>query len=170
MKKLLPDISEVSIYNINYKKLKKDGIKCLAFDLDNTLTDIRGKDAAKQLVLIEKLKKMGFECIVLSNNIIKSRVKHWGDALGIDYIYAARKPRRAVYTRILEKYKIKPNELACIGDQLLTDIWGANKIGATSILVNPVEDRDEVVTLLGRFIESLVIKSAKKKGIVVRKY
>ena len=34
---LIPDIYDQSIYTINYKKLKKNGIKCLLFDLDNTI-------------------------------------------------------------------------------------------------------------------------------------
>ena len=37
MEKYVPDVYQKSIYTINYNKLKSNGIKCLLFDLDNTL-------------------------------------------------------------------------------------------------------------------------------------
>jgi len=167
---LLPDISEKSIYDIDYKKLKETGVTLLVFDLDNTLTNIRGKDVTKQLKLITDLKEMGFKCIIVSNNIIKRRVAHWGTSLGIDFKYAAFKPRLGVYKKVLKKYRIPSSRLACIGDQLLTDVIGANRIGATSILINPVKEKDEVLTRVSRSIESLIIKHYQKKDIKIRKY
>ena len=35
--KFVPDIYAKSIFLINYKKLRKSGIKCLLFDLNNTI-------------------------------------------------------------------------------------------------------------------------------------
>ena len=49
---LIPDIYQKSIYSINYKKLKKNGIKCLLFDLDNTLVTY------KETVPDSKLKEL----------------------------------------------------------------------------------------------------------------
>ena len=37
MEKYVPDIYQKSIYTVNYAKLLSQGIKCLLFDLDNTL-------------------------------------------------------------------------------------------------------------------------------------
>ena len=34
-----PDIYQKSILDINYKTLKEKGIKCIVFDLDNTLVE-----------------------------------------------------------------------------------------------------------------------------------
>jgi len=170
MRKFLPDINAVSIYEIDYKSLKKKGIKLLVFDLDNTLTDIRGKEIDKQLDLITNLKELDFEIIIVSNNVIKKRVAHWGEALDIPYTFAAFKPRMGVYRRILKKYNIKAFEMAGIGDQLITDILGANLIGATSILINPIKSSDEVLTKVSRSIENMIIKYYQKKGIRIRKY
>ena len=60
MKELLkPDIYQENIYNINYKKLKKDGIKCLAFDLDNTITEPHSYEINKNTIkLIKDLQKL----------------------------------------------------------------------------------------------------------------
>ena len=52
MKIFIPDIYQKSIFTINYDKLKKKGIKCLLFDLDNTISP------AKEVVLCKKTKKL----------------------------------------------------------------------------------------------------------------
>ena len=43
LEKFVPDIYQKSIYDINYDTLKKRGIKCLIFDLDNTLVPVTVK-------------------------------------------------------------------------------------------------------------------------------
>ena len=47
LKRFIPDVYQENIFTINYKKLKKTGIKCLLFDLDNTISP------AKEVVLYE---------------------------------------------------------------------------------------------------------------------
>ena len=56
LKRFLPDMYQENIFKINYKKLKKQGIKCLLFDLDNTISP------AKEVVLENKTKKL-FDCL-----------------------------------------------------------------------------------------------------------
>ena len=62
-------------------------------------------------------------------------------------------------------YGVKPSEIAAVGDQLLTDIFGANRLGITSILVNPISTSDFKVTRGNRFIENMIIKHFAKKGV-----
>ena len=134
----VPDMYQKSIYNIDYKKLKKNGIKCLIFDLDNTLTPVNLKSPSKKLKdLMEDLKNLKFKLIIVSN-ATKKRVEPFKDILCIDSAYLSLKPFRRKYQKVLKIYNFKENEIACIGDQLLTDIWGANRMGFTSILVNPI--------------------------------
>ena len=69
MENFVPDIYKESIYTIDYKKLKQSGIKCLLFDLDNTLVSYRDKLPTKKVKdLFTKLKKMGFKVIIFSNS------------------------------------------------------------------------------------------------------
>ena len=49
MENFVPDIYKESIYTIDYKKLKQSGIKCLLFDLDNTLVSYRDKLPTKKV-------------------------------------------------------------------------------------------------------------------------
>ena len=69
MEKYVPDMYKKSIYDIDYKKLKKNGIKCILFDLDNTLVPYyKNKPSRKVKDFIERVKDMGFKVIIFSNS------------------------------------------------------------------------------------------------------
>lgn len=163
LKKYLPDIYQESIFTINYKKLKKQGISCLLIDLDNTISP------AKEEVLCEKTKKLfnelkkDFKIILFSNNFSK-RVKKFSLFYDIDYECLSLKPFSFKYKYILKKYNLKKENIAAIGDQLLTDIKGGNKVNITTILVNPISDIDEKETYLNRKIEKYIFKKFDEKN------
>ncbi len=162
IKRFLPDIYKENIFTINYDKLKKNGIKCLLFDLDNTISP------AKEVVLEDKVKKLfnklkkDFKVILFSNNFPK-RVCKFGDFYSVDIVCLSLKPLTYKYKYILKKYNFKNTEVAAIGDQLLTDIQGGNKMGFTTILVNPISDIDETETWLNRQIEKKIFKVFEEK-------
>ena len=166
--KFVPDIYQKSIYTIDYEKLKKSKIKCLIFDLENTIAPNNLKKPNKKLKdLFEELKDMGFKIIIVSNEI-KSRVEQFKDILGVDSSFLSMKPLKRKYKKILEIYHFKDTEIACIGDQLVTDILGANRMGFTSILVNPISTNEFVTTKLSRVFENLIIKSLSKDSLLKR--
>ena len=80
IEKFMPDIYQKSIYYINYDKLYKKGIRCLLFDLDNTITPSHSTKPTKRLKkLFDDLKDKGFKIIIVSNNInnvLKSKYEH----------------------------------------------------------------------------------------------
>ncbi len=162
IKRFLPKIYEESIFAINYDKLKKMGVKCLLFDLDNTISPAREIVLCKKTKrLFEKLKK-DFKIILFSNNFF-SRVSKFGDYYNVDIECLSLKPLSYKYRRIFKKYNLKKTEVASIGDQLLTDIQGGNKIGITTILVNPISPIDETETWLNRQIEKKIFEIFEKK-------
>lgn len=162
----IPDIYQKSIYDIDYKKLKKNGIKCLIFDLDNTIAPLNMKKPNKRLRdLIEDLKDLKFKILIVSNSP-KKRVEPFKDILGVDSAYLSFKPLKKKYLKILKIYKLKPSQIAAIGDQLLTDIWGANKMEFVSILVNPIGTTDFVLTKFNRLIEPFIYNKLYKKELL----
>ena len=164
----MPDIYQKSIYDIDYKKLKKNGIKCLIFDLDNTIAPINIKKPTKKLKdLFENLKDMKFKIIIVSN-APKKRVEPFKDNLSVDSAYLSFKPLRKKYHKILKVYKLKKEHIACIGDQLLTDIWGANRMDFVSILVNPIGTTDYALTKINRSIEPFIYKKLLKKDLLTK--
>ena len=160
-----PKMYQKKIQNINYKKLKKLGIKCLIFDLDNTIALIDQKiitDDVKDFLL--KLKK-DFTVLIISNNI-KKRVKVYGEMVDCDYISSALKPIFRGTKKIIKKYNYKSNEVAVIGDQLVTDILGSNIKKYYPILVEPLAKKDLKITSLNRFLEKFIYKSYNRRNIM----
>ncbi len=161
MEKYVPDIYQKSIYTVDYSKLLSRGIKCLLFDLDNTLVPPHSTEMpekAKDLFI--SLKQKGFKVIIFSNSP-KIRVKHFKQFLGVDSYHSARKPMPQKFLKIIDDYGYGVNEVAIIGDQLLTDIVGGNKVGITTILINPLSNKDHVFSLLGRKLENRKMKKLR---------
>lgn len=167
MENFIPDIYQKNIYDINYKKLKKKGIKCLLFDLDNTLVPVKTDIPNKKLKELFAYLERDFKIIILSNSNRK-RLIPFKEGLNVDVAASAHKPFKKKYLKIIELYKFKDHEIAAIGDQLLTDILGANRMGITSILINPIGEYEKFGTKINRFIEGFIKRYLKKRNILVK--
>ena len=155
--KFVPDMYAQSIYRINYKKLASKGIKCVIFDLDNTIAPIDVDKPTKEAIdLMFEIKDLGMRPVLMSNSGRK-RVEPFRNGLEIDSCASAGKPTQKNYTKIKNIYKFAPEQIACVGDQFLTDILGANIAGMTSILVNKISKKDRFITLFNRAIEKIII-------------
>ena len=162
-----PKMYRKTIFDINYDKLKEDGIKCLVFDLDNTLGLISHKncpDEAKKLV--KKLKK-DFIVLISSNNT-KKRLKPYLEELGIDGVSWSMKPSIKSLIKIKLKYKLKKKEMCMIGDQIVTDVLAGNRFRIKTILVDPLGEKDLKITGLNRKIEARIVKKYEKRGLFKR--
>ena len=162
MEKYVPDIYKKSIYTINYEKLKTRGIKCLLFDLDNTLVPYTDKvPSKKNKELFKKLKELGFKVIIFSNSG-KKRLTPFKEGLDVDCCFRCLKPSPKKFNYVLEHYKFNESQVAIIGDQILTDIIGGNNVGITTILINPISKKDLIFTKFNRYRENKLIKKLSK--------
>lgn len=160
-----PDAYQKSIYTINYDKLKENGIKCLLFDLDNTCIPYIDKKPTKKLKnLFDNLSDKGFRVIIFSNSP-RSRLEPFKKELNVDCCASAGKPRKNKFLKVLKTYNYDLSEVAIIGDQLMTDIYGGNKVGIMTILVNPMSETDMPFTKIYRIIERKKIYKMTKKDI-----
>ena len=163
----VPDMYQKSVYTINYKKLKKNGIKCLLFDLNNTLASYEldfPDDKLRELIF--ELEK-DFKVIILSNSS-KNRVRPFKEKLNIDSSFRSKKPLKKKYKKIMNLYNFKDIEIAAIGDELLTDILGGNRMNFTTILVNGISEEEPFHTRIIRSVERKIIKKLNKKGILFK--
>ncbi len=150
-----------SIYDLDYKKLKKRDIKCLIFDLDNTIALLGGNfDLDKTKELFTSL-KIDFRVAIISNGQRK-RVRSYAELLEVDYISRALKPLPLGLTKIKNKYHLKKPEMCMIGDQLLTDILSGNLFGSCTVLVDPLGKKDLKITGVNRLIEKQIFHVSKK--------
>jgi HAD superfamily phosphatase (TIGR01668 family) len=165
MEKYVPDVYQKSIYTINYNKLKNNGIKCLLFDLDNTLVPYSEKKPNDKVIeLFNDLKKQGFKVVLFSNSP-KKRLRPFKEILEVDCCARACKPSPKKFISVIEELGFNISEVAIIGDQLLTDILGGNNVGITTILTDPLTKKDLIVTKFNRFLEGIVIKKLLKKNL-----
>lgn len=163
MNKYLPDMCYKNIFEVDYKKLKEDQIKLLLFDLDNTIIPDNVKEIDDDIrELFKKIKKLNIKPMVFSNSIKPKKIKRICNDLDIDYIYFALKPLSFNFKKVIRKNNVKKEEVAIIGDQLLTDIKGGNKVGINTILVKPISEYDSIFTRLNRLKEKKIMKKLNR--------
>ncbi|MBQ9815687.1 MAG: YqeG family HAD IIIA-type phosphatase [Lachnospiraceae bacterium] len=155
-KKFYPTIYRDSVYTTDFEEYKKQGYKALFFDIDNTLVghDAPANEAA--INLISHLKETGFAICILSNNH-EPRVKSFSDAVGAQYVFEAHKPSGEGYEKAMQITGSDKTDSLAIGDQLFTDIWGANRAGIKSILVKPLGPELLLKVKLKRIGEKIVL-------------
>ena len=162
--RLKPDMYKKSIYDIDYKKLKEMGKKCLFFDLDTTIISYQETmPDEKAIKLFESLKDMGFKCYLFSNSH-SNRLMKVKDILNIDVYYSSMKPLKKNYKKVLKKYK--PEECAFIGDQIMTDVIGAKRNNLFIIFVDKINEKEPIYTKFWRFFEGFILRKYKRKNIL----
>lgn len=164
----LPNKHVQSIYDITPTMLKELGIKGVVVDLDNTLVPWNVADATEEVrIWLDHLRKAGLNVFVFSNNN-ESRVKRFAEPLQIPYLANARKPLLKSFRYVKKKMGISPGQLAVIGDQVLTDVFGGNRFGAYTILVRPIVNSDGPATKINRQIEKLILNYFYRRGKLIR--
>lgn len=168
MEKYIPDMYQESIFTVNFDKLKDIGIKTILFDLDNTLVEYKEKEPSSDVKnLIKQLKEKGFDLIIYSNGS-KKRVNYVKSILDIDGFYRVQKPLKKEFMNLIEKNKLNINEVAIIGDQMMTDVLGGNRAGITTILVNPISNSEPIWTKFNRHFEKKKMRKLRKKSLFTR--
>ena len=152
---MIPDAYYKNIFEIDYKELKDIGIKNLFFDVDNTIIPYTlDKVSSKEIELFNSLKK-DFNLIIVSNSN-SSKVNSIIEDLCITGYTSSMKPLNKTYNKIKKKYNT--SESIFIGDQFMTDVWGAHKNNFKVILVDRIENVEPFTTRFWRFLERRVIK------------
>lgn len=164
----VPDIYQENIYKINYEMLLSRGIKCLIFDLDNTLVPINEslpRESNKEL--FKNLKSKGFKIFIASNSI-KSRVKPFHEELKVDYVYSAKKPHVEKINELINTTKFGVDEIAIIGDSMMDDIVCGNTIGITTILLDQISKREFPFAKIKRIKEHKIQKKLRDKELFTK--
>ena len=151
-----PDYYVQSFKTLNIQKLHEKGIQLLLCDIDNTLVPHGAPADERACVLFAHLKELGFQCMLLSNNK-EPRVKMFNDAVHVSYIYKAGKPKPGNYRRAMQEMGTDATNTIFVGDQIFTDVYGANLAGIRTILVKPIHPKEEIQIVLKRYLEKIVL-------------
>lgn len=139
LEQFFPDERVPSVRDVDYEKLVNSGIKAVIFDLDNTIArwgeDSLGDDIIE---LFDRLTGLGLKIGILSNGR-GERIEDFVSDLPYPNLFNASKPRRKGFKAILGDLGVPPEDAAMIGDQLFTDIFGANRMDMYTIRVEPID-------------------------------
>jgi len=162
----LPKMKVQSIYDIPLDLLYEQGIRGIVTDLDNTLVGAKSPLATKELVSwLATVADKGFEVVIVSNNN-DSRVGTFAAPLQLPYIHAARKPAQRAFVKALNLLKLEPAQTLMIGDQMMTDVFGGNRMGMHTVLVAPIAPLEEgIMTKVNRRLERIVISKLRKRSL-----
>lgn len=162
LKRFYPSKIIGPLYSFDFDKLLCLGVKAIIFDIDNTLVPDEALLDEKAKRLINELTLKGFTCYVVSNNN-EHRVKDFCSPVGMGYIHNAKKPSAEGFKLAMLDMGTDTSNTVVIGDQLLTDIYGANRAGIKSLLVSPTDRINERTHIkFKRKLEKIILKSYKK--------
>ncbi len=136
---LVPAYAAECIYDLQPQALQAAGVRLVLADLDNTLAPYEDPLPSPALrAWKEALEAAGIALFVVSNSRKSRRCPDFCAALGVLCVRRAGKPGTKGFREALAQTGCTAQETIMVGDQIFTDIWGANRAGITSILVKPV--------------------------------
>lgn len=157
-----PDEYMNSTYDIDFEKYYEQGYRGIIFDIDNTLVPHDAPADDRAIELFDRLHKIGFKTMLLSNNK-DVRVGPFAKAVDTDYIFKAQKPKRKNYILASNFMETGVDKTMFIGDQIFTDVWGAKRAGVHSILVKPINPKEEFQIVLKRILEKVILEKYEKE-------
>lgn len=151
-----------TIYELDDQFYSANNIKAVIFDIDNTLvTHDTPTPPAELLEYFDKLEQWGLKYAIASNNK-RSRVELFCKDLGVPYIHRAFKPRKAPLKKLVRYFDTDVSNVCLVGDQLFTDVYGANRMGFVSVLVTAVGEDETGFVSFKRIFERMLMKQYNK--------
>lgn len=150
------------ITGITPKFLKRKHIKGIVLDIDNTLTTHNNPvPPQSSMDWLASVKKAGIKLIIVSNNK-PPRVEPFAQLLELEYVANGRKPLTYGINEAVKRLGFEKCDIAAIGDQIFTDIMGANLAGIRSCFVYPLEPETSLPFRCKRTIEKPLLPSRKR--------
>lgn len=143
MSLLRPSCIRKKVTDITEELLQQLGVKGILLDVDNTLTSYISKEPAEGTVeWAADLQKKGYQVYIVSNNF-QNRVQALAARYGLRFVSFAMKPLPLGFLEAKREIGVKSERCLVVGDQIFTDILGANLCGMKSVLLEPIERETE---------------------------
>ena len=148
-----------SILEIDSNFFLKNNIKAILLDIDNTILDTEDNMVEGLEDWVKNIQNQGIKFCIVSNTNKKKKAERMSKILDIPYVYFAKKPLKFGFKKAKKMLQEENNQnIAVIGDQVLTDVLGANRCKMYSILVAPLKSSDIWVTKFNRLLEKQILK------------
>lgn len=147
------------VSKVDLKAYQEKGFKTLLIDVDNTLIPYDDRNLKPWHKAFRKdIDTYGFKVVLVSNNA-QAKIEEFSNAFNAPFVHRAKKPSRRGFKKALTSIQAKTQDTLVIGDQLMTDVYGANRLGVKSILVRPIRTKTEKwYTKLTRRLETQMLK------------
>ena len=153
-----PDLILEKYDDLDLGDFRMRGFRYLLLDIDNTIAAHYDEKPDKRAInFVKKAQDKGFEVILISNNN-RHRVLAFANGLNCSGYYFSLKPLPLTYSKIVKDYNLDKSKVICMGDQLFTDVVGANLMHLFSVYVKPLVDNDNIYTKLTRGLEKIIFK------------
>ena len=163
LEKFNPDFIYTSVWDIEEGFFKKNNIKYVVLDIDNTLVPYTTKKpTGSALGFLKRLERENIKFAFLSNNN-KSRVKLFNKEIGATFISHAKKPLLFGMNRVMKKMGANKEQTIMIGDQIFTDVYTGKRYGVKTMLVKPIEDKETPFFRVKRHYERIVLEKLKNE-------
>ncbi len=157
LRRFCPARSVDSLLEIDLAVLAASGKRLILLDVDNTLLPWRCEDIPPPTQdWVAEAKRRGFALCILSNTRHPARLERIAEKLGVRHLRGRFKPNPAMFRRALSQFRVRPEDSVMIGDQIFTDVWGANRAGIEAIWVRPMAGREFFGTKVSRLGERLL--------------
>lgn len=154
-----------SILEIDSNFFLKNNIKAILLDIDNTILDTEDNMVEGLEDWVKNIQNQGIKFCIVSNTNKKKKAERMSKILDIPYVYFAKKPLKFGFKKAKKILQEENNQnIAVIGDQVLTDVLGANRCKMYSILVAPLKSSDIWVTKFNRLLEKQILKKYFRKN------
>ena len=150
------------VEDITIEFIQKNKLKALILDIDNTLVDYYKNLSEEKIKWAKNLKGQGVKLYILSNTNKKEKIEKVTNALQVPYLSFAKKPSKKGFLKIQNELQLKPEQIGVVGDQIFTDVIGGNRCKMFTILVEPVDKKDLLITAWKRPLEELLKKKYRK--------
>lgn len=160
---LYPKFYYKNVQSIDLNMLYDIGIRGIILDVDNTLIDYKRVMPNGIKEWVEEAKNKDFRICILSNSNNKEKISKVAEALHLEYLMCAAKPLKKGFKKAVKLLDLTPEECVAIGDQVFTDVIGANKMKIKSLYVEPINKKEYWYTKWKRPIETLILNMYKKK-------
>lgn len=156
--KLKPTYIFERIEDIPFELFEENNITGIIFDADNTIVDYTHVLSDSKKEWIKTLKEKGYNICILSNSGSEKKIRELMRKLDVNGLLWAMKPMLKGFKMAVSILDSKKENVIMIGDQLFTDIYGANRFGIKSIFVYPIHKREDPITTIKRPLENYILK------------
>jgi HAD superfamily phosphatase (TIGR01668 family) len=160
---LIPDYILSRYGEVTPDFLASLGVRGLLIDIDNTLAPYEQPTSDEHhRAWFEALDAAGIRTALISNNH-RSRVDEFNKTLGREAYWHSAKPFGKTFKRVMKGWELPREQVAVLGDQLLTDAIGAKALGLRVIIVPPIRDKKTVFVRFKRWLERPYIRAYHKR-------